>query len=248
MAELRDIPDTWSTQPNMVRFMRIIVMSMIDDRDLGRRLIGDGHEIVSSVVLESDAPTTHRGPVLAGLIKLARVLPARNRPVSSLRRMFDNRAWLAEHEIPVMHVSNVNASNFVDFVRSNAVDLIVVAMLPQILRREMLSIPGLSAINYHPSPLPDYAGRQPTFWMIRNRETRAAITVHRVAEKVDSGDILARQFVESPMCASVRHQGAFSSPEKVGCDIRSRPVSATESQQFNPRSPNHSWRTMNNPG
>ena len=196
MAESRDIPDRRSAHPKMVRSMRIIVMSMIDDWDLGRRLIADGHEIVAWVVPESDAHITRRGPVLAWLIKLARVLLARNRPISSLRHRFDNRAWLAEREIAVMYVPNVNASDFIDYVRSNAVNLIVIAIFPQILRRELLSLPGLSAINYHPSPLPDYAGPQPTFWMIRNGETRAAITVHRVAEKVASGDILARQFVD----------------------------------------------------
>ncbi|MCH6553992.1 MAG: formyl transferase, partial [Acidobacteria bacterium] len=35
-------------------------------------------------------------------------------------------------------------------------------MFPQILRQELLSLPGLLAVNYHPSPLPVHAGPKPT--------------------------------------------------------------------------------------
>ena len=39
-----------------------------------------------------------------------------------------------------------------------------------------------------------------------------------------------RLIIDSPMRASARHDGAFSSRDKIGCDIRSQPVSGRHPQ------------------
>ena len=96
MAEPRDIPARRSTHPKMVCSRRIIVMSMIDDWDLGRHLKA------------------------------------------------------------ITHVPNVKASDFIDYLRSNAVNFIVDAIVRPNLGSKMLSLPGLSAMRYHPSPRPGF--------------------------------------------------------------------------------------------
>ena len=176
--------------------MRIIVLSTINDWDLGQRLLDAGHEIIAWVVAKPEHPAKRRGPLLSAGVRLAKVLAARQRPTAPPPARFDQRAWLAERGLRPMPVADVNAAAFLDFVKDKQPDLLIVAMFPQILRQELLSLPGLVAVNYHPSPLPVYAGPQPTFWMLRNGEREAAVTVHWVTEKIDGGDILAQERVE----------------------------------------------------
>lgn len=49
------------------------------------------------------------------------------------------------------------------------------------------------AIGTHFAPLPSYRGFAPLNWMILNGETRSAVTVFKLEEIVDSGDIIRSQ-------------------------------------------------------
>jgi len=73
------------------------------------------------------------------------------------------------------------------------VDLIVVYFFPQILKTAILQTPRLGILNCHPSLLPRYGGPHPAFWMIKNGESVAGVTVHVMTEQVDAGDIVAQQ-------------------------------------------------------
>jgi methionyl-tRNA formyltransferase len=73
------------------------------------------------------------------------------------------------------------------------VDLIVVYFFPQILKTAILQTPRLGILNCHPSLLPRYAGPHPAFWMLKNGESVAGVTVHMMTEKIDAGDIVAQQ-------------------------------------------------------
>jgi methionyl-tRNA formyltransferase len=47
--------------------------------------------------------------------------------------------------------------------------------------------------NIHPSLLPDYRGRHPTFWATVRGEKTVGITLHKVAVKIDAGEIIAQR-------------------------------------------------------
>jgi len=49
------------------------------------------------------------------------------------------------------------------------------------------------AINYHDSPLPRYAGVNSTSWAILNQEKFHGITWHKIAEGIDTGEILIQE-------------------------------------------------------
>jgi methionyl-tRNA formyltransferase len=87
----------------------------------------------------------------------------------------------------------VNSPTFVDYVKSLNIDLIVVFFFPQILKPALLQIPRLGVLNCHPSLLPRYGGPHPAFWMLKNGESMAGVTVHVMTEKIDAGDIVAQQ-------------------------------------------------------
>jgi methionyl-tRNA formyltransferase len=62
-----------------------------------------------------------------------------------------------------------------------------------IIKESVFSIPKLGSINLHQSLAPRYRGGPPIFWELFNGEKEVGITVHFVAAKVDTGDIILQK-------------------------------------------------------
>ena len=69
-------------------------------------------------------------------------------------------------------------------------DLIIVSCYSKRLPAEIIAIPRLGCYNIHPSLLPAYRGPDPLFWQLKAGEKKLGVTIHRVTETFDSGDIL----------------------------------------------------------
>ena len=87
-------------------------------------------------------------------------------------------------------------------------DLIVSAGYRLLIAPRVLEIPRLGAFNCHPSPLPAYAGSNPWFWMLRNGERKAAVTIHRMVAEADAGNIVRQEFFPIPPDAN--HQQFYN--------------------------------------
>jgi len=91
----------------------------------------------------------------------------------------------------------------------------------RILPPRLLSLPRCLAINYHPAPLPRYAGGHPLTWALINGEERHAVTWHAMTEQVDAGDILAQEEFDiggersTWLLAARAHQYALSSFDRL---------------------------------
>ncbi|GAB3707880.1 methionyl-tRNA formyltransferase [Nocardiopsis oceani] len=72
-------------------------------------------------------------------------------------------------------------------------DLLIVFGFAWKLPRSVLDIPGHGVINVHVSMLPEYRGPAPLLWAIRNGDRTGGITVHRMDEDFDTGNILAQK-------------------------------------------------------
>jgi methionyl-tRNA formyltransferase len=117
----------------------------------------------------------------------------RPKPIRTIQARFNAWKWLDNEKIPRITSPNVNSANFNQYVKGLNVDLIVVYYFPQILKTALLQTPRLGVLNCHPSLLPRYGGPNPAFWMIKNGESVAGITIHVMTEKIDAGDIVAQQ-------------------------------------------------------
>jgi methionyl-tRNA formyltransferase len=62
----------------------------------------------------------------------------------------------------------------------------------RMLKRPLLALPRLGALNMHGSLLPKYRGRAPVNWAILHGETETGATLHYMTEKPDKGDIVAQ--------------------------------------------------------
>ena len=71
-------------------------------------------------------------------------------------------------------------------------DLIAVAAYGKILPVDILELPPLGCVNVHSSLLPKYRGAAPINWAILNGEDETGVTIQRMAEGIDTGDILAQ--------------------------------------------------------
>lgn len=67
-------------------------------------------------------------------------------------------------------------------------DLCVLAWWPYILKTDVLSVPQVGCLNFHPSLLPHGRGKAPNFWALCH-DTPFGVTIHWVDEGIDSGDI-----------------------------------------------------------
>lgn len=81
-------------------------------------------------------------------------------------------------------------------------DLIVTACFPARLPGVVLRTPRAGCLNLHPSLLPAYRGPSPIFWQLRDGASRGGVTVHKLDDALDTGDIVAAQACEIPLGAT----------------------------------------------
>jgi methionyl-tRNA formyltransferase len=72
-------------------------------------------------------------------------------------------------------------------------DLAVVAAYGRILPARVLTTPHLGCINVHASLLPAYRGAAPIQWAILNGDHETGITIMRMNERMDEGDLLLQR-------------------------------------------------------
>lgn len=75
-------------------------------------------------------------------------------------------------------------------------DIIVVVAYGLILPKTVLEIPKYGAINLHPSLLPKYRGASPIQYALLNGEKVTGNSIILMNERMDAGDILAREVIE----------------------------------------------------
>lgn len=75
-------------------------------------------------------------------------------------------------------------------------DMIVVVSYGKILPKSILDLPKYGCINVHPSLLPKYRGSAPIQWAILNGDKTTGVTIMKMDEHMDSGDIIIQQEIE----------------------------------------------------
>jgi methionyl-tRNA formyltransferase len=154
--------------------MRIVFMGTPDEAVPAlERLIRSRHDLVA-VVTQPDKP--------AGRGRKVHPSPVKEIALRS--------------SIPVLQPERVKDSDFATTLASYAPDVIVVVAYGKILPPEVLQIPKHFCINVHFSLLPMYRGAAPVQWAIINGERVSGVTIMKMNEELDAGDILLQEEVE----------------------------------------------------
>ena len=96
--------------------------------------------------------------------------------------------------IPFHKVKNFHSESAIKLLREANADLGILKGT-NIIKESVFSIPRLGSINSHQGLAPYYRGGPVAFWELFNNEKEIGITVHFVAPKVDTGDIILQKLV-----------------------------------------------------
>jgi len=102
-----------------------------------------------------------------------------------------------DNDIPVLQPDKLkNNQKLFDQLNSLKPDVIVVVAYGKILPLEALNIPKHFCVNVHFSLLPKYRGAAPVQWAIINGERKTGVTIMKMDESLDTGDIILQEQVD----------------------------------------------------
>ena len=132
-----------------------------------KALIKDGHQ-VAAVFCQPDKPVGRKQILTPPPVKVCAL----------------------ENNIPVFQPNTLRDGKAYEILKEINPEVIVVVAYGKILPKEILNIPKYGCVNGHASLLPKYRGASPIQWCIVCGETKTGVTVMRMDEGMDTGDIL----------------------------------------------------------
>lgn len=96
----------------------------------------------------------------------------------------------SEQGIPVLQPLKIRTEEFRDELATFSPDLVVVTAYGRILPTALLSLAPMGCINVHGSLLPRHRGAAPIQWAVINGDKEVGVTIIRMDEGMDTGDIL----------------------------------------------------------
>ena len=103
-----------------------------------------------------------------------------------------------KYGLTVYQPKRVRDEAFVDQLKTLDPDVIVVVAFGQILPKAVLDLPPYGCVNVHASLLPKYRGAAPIQWAVINGEAYSGVTIMRMDEGLDTGDMIAREKIALP--------------------------------------------------
>lgn len=95
-------------------------------------------------------------------------------------------------QLPYIKFKKINSEDVMQRIRAVQPDFIFVIGLSQIIASDILNMAKEYAIGFHPTPLPKYRGRAALPWMILLGERKLKVTLLKLDEGMDSGDIICQ--------------------------------------------------------
>ena len=100
-----------------------------------------------------------------------------------------------ELEIPVFQPESLKTTEFLDWLRQQQADLMIVVAYGLILPRAVLDLPRFGCWNIHASLLPRWRGAAPIQRAIEAGDTHSGVCIMQMAAGLDTGAVLARTSV-----------------------------------------------------
>lgn len=171
------------------------------------RLITDGHEIAAVVT----PPDRAQGRGMNVMI-----LPVK---MTALERM-----------IPILQPEDLHEPAFQEALRSFNADLFVVIVYGKFLPPAILEMPKIFCINVHASLLPKYRGAAPVNQAILDGECRTGVTVIRMNERMDAGDMIVQESVN--VADDIDARALREQLADLGAECLSRAVTSLETGEY----------------
>ena len=157
------------------------------------KIIEAGHEVVAVVTQPDKAKGRSGKPVFS--------------PVKEVALRF---------RIPVLQPEKLKAKESVQALCAYPADIYVVAAFGQLLPKAVLDIPPLGCVNIHASLLPKYRGASPIQHAILNGDRETGVTIMRMDEGMDTGDILLQKRL--PLAEDETGESLFAKLSALGAE------------------------------
>ncbi|WHX26176.1 formyltransferase family protein [Virgibacillus halodenitrificans] len=97
-----------------------------------------------------------------------------------------------KHEIELLKINNINDQTVLSALDDNEIDWLFIIGWSQIAKKEVLEKPRFGCIGMHPTLLPVGRGRAAIPWTILKNLSKTGVTMFKLDEGVDTGDIIAQ--------------------------------------------------------
>jgi len=95
-------------------------------------------------------------------------------------------------QIPTSKIYDINSNEAIDNIKKLKPEIIILSDFSQILSMKLIDLPKYGVLNIHPSLLPKYRGPSPIVSAILAGEKKTGVTIIKLNEKIDAGDILSQ--------------------------------------------------------
>lgn len=104
--------------------------------------------------------------------------------------------FASKHNVPLLKIRNINDKEVIEALIKHDIDWLFIIGWSQIAKKELLNTPKKGCIGMHPTLLPIGRGRAAIPWAIIKRLDKTGVTLFKLDEGVDTGDIIAQGEIE----------------------------------------------------
>ena len=133
-------------------------------------------------------------PFLEELLKenkeVSLVITTQDKPRGRGKKILPNPVKELANKKGIPFVEIKKSSDMYDYLEDSLWDLGIVVSFGKIIPGEVINLFKKGIINVHPSILPRYRGPNPIRWQIFNKEGESGVSIMKITEGVDEGDVL----------------------------------------------------------
>jgi methionyl-tRNA formyltransferase len=104
------------------------------------------------------------------------------------------KKWAKKQDVDLYQPEKISDEK--DTLKEKKADVFVVVGYGNILPEDIINLPKYYSVNVHPSLLPEYRGAAPVNWAIINADNKTGVTVYKLSQEIDGGDILLKKKVK----------------------------------------------------
>ena len=122
--------------------------------------------------------------------KIQAVITSSNSEINS--DYSDLKPLCDKNDIPCHISDDINSNRTIELIKNYEADVIYCFGWSRLLKKDLISLPPLGVIGYHPAELPKNRGRHPIIWALVLGLKETASTFFIMNEEADTGDIVSQ--------------------------------------------------------
>ncbi|MDH7463689.1 formyltransferase family protein [Chitinophagaceae bacterium 26-R-25] len=115
-----------------------------------------------------------------------------NEDMEALKKIDELESLCKEKNIPFYTTPNVNSRETVELFQKSNADL-GLSLGNGYIGKKIFSIPKYGMLNIHHEKLPEYQNAQSIIWQIYNMSDKTGFTIHKIDDRIDTGEILLQE-------------------------------------------------------